>query len=114
MKFEPDLIDLTCDPLPASPFPQVVGSTVDEVKLKIVVDNMTITTWENVSEAIVALVLTHSVFNINFKKKVAPFMFYVQRYVLGIDDGCKAPQKMFEAGPAVGPQKALVQRAALH
>ena len=44
-------------------------------------------------EAVVAVVLAHSVFNLTFERKVAPLYTYVQRYTLNIDDGLKPPQK---------------------
>lgn len=44
-------------------------------------------------EKVAALVLTHSIMNRKFKRSMAALLFYVQRYVLGIDDGAKAPQR---------------------
>ena len=74
------------DHLHKSPYPVIV---VD----KIMVDGVCLTSATTTSEAIVSVVLAHSVLNLNFHKSVAPLMFFVQRYVLGIDDGTKAPQR---------------------
>ena len=44
-------------------------------------------------EAVVALCLAHSVLNVKFSRRIASFMSFIQRYVLGIDDGIKPPQR---------------------
>ena len=59
----------------------------------IVAAGVTLTTDDTKSETVVAVVLAHSVLNLNFRKKVATFMLFVQRYVFGIDDATKDPQR---------------------
>ena len=44
-------------------------------------------------EAVVALCLAHSVLNVKFPRGMAAFLGYIQKYVLGIDDGIKPPQR---------------------
>ena len=49
---------------------------------------------EGEAEALAALILAHSVFNVEFPKKTRNILYYFQKYVIGIDDGTKTPQKV--------------------
>ena len=42
-------------------------------------------------EALLGLTLVHSVFNRKFARPIRPLCMFVQRVVLGIDDGSKVP-----------------------
>lgn len=42
---------------------------------------------------LVLLILAHSVLNVKFERKCNAFYAYVQKYMMGIDDGAQMPQK---------------------
>ena len=83
---EEDVFVVEDSPESRGPYPVVVGNDLR-------VDGTTIMAVNSTSEALVAVVLAHSVFHLRFSKKVSSLFFYVQRYVMGIDDGLKAPLK---------------------
>lgn len=51
-------------------------------------------TAETEAEAVTAYVLAHSVFNIDFPRKLKNLLFFLQKYVIGIDDGTTTSGKV--------------------
>ena len=49
------------------------------------------------AEALTALVLAHSVYNVQFSKKMHNVLYYFQKYVIGIDDGTKTNAKIMSS-----------------
>ena len=45
-------------------------------------------------EALLAVTIAYSVFNISFPRKSKPMLLFVQKVVLKIDDGTKLPSKV--------------------
>ena len=69
------------------------GTTLQLQGLKVVAAGQTLIECTDEVEAVVALCLSHSIFNVKFNRNISALMAYVRTYVLVIDDGIKPPQR---------------------
>lgn len=60
---------------------------------KVVLDGAVLVEPRTVVERLVCLVLSFSLANLRFPRKLNAMLMYIQLYILGIDDGSRAPMK---------------------
>lgn len=82
----------SADP-PTGPHPHLVGEVYSGFTLAIQGEEVAV--FDEESQAVVGLVLSHMVFHIKYPyKRHAAFLAYIERYVLCIDDDTKVPRKV--------------------
>ena len=86
--------DRDVEDIPETPFIKVYGDIEDSDRFEIIADNELVCTCRNLISAVGSLVATFYIFNIAYPKELVATLTFIQKFIIGMQDGVKKNSKV--------------------